>query len=76
MVAGNVGSGDRWAYTVHGDAVNIAARLEQLNKDYGTHALISDTTVALLTETFPIEAIGKVMIRGKSTPIAIHKLKV
>ncbi len=60
---------------IHGDAVNIAARLEQLNKDFGTHALFSDTIVALLTETFPIESIGKVMIRSKSTPIAIHKLK-
>ncbi|RED53793.1 adenylate/guanylate cyclase domain-containing protein [Aestuariispira insulae] len=44
LVAGNVGAAKRMNYTVHGDAVNTAARLEQMNKEYGTRILISDET--------------------------------
>jgi class 3 adenylate cyclase len=74
VIAGNVGAGTRHNYTVHGDAVNSAARLEQLNKEYGTYTIVSDSTVELLEGTYPLEAIGDVPIRGKREGMRIFKL--
>ena len=61
---------------MHGDAVNVAARLEQLNKDYDTLVLVSGTTVALLNDSHPLESIGKVEIRGKHEPVQLFKLAI
>ncbi len=76
VIAGNIGSGDRVNYTVHGNAVNLAARLEQINKDYNTLVLVSGSTVSLLADTYPLEPIGEVAIRGNHEPVELFKLAV
>lgn len=74
LVAGSVGASGRLSYTVHGDAVNIAARLEQLNKDYGTQTLISGATAACV-EGFPLRAMGAVPVRGKAERVALYAIE-
>ncbi len=74
VIAGNVGAGSRYNYTVHGDAVNSAARLEQLNKEYGSNTIVSESTVVLLRNEYPMHAIGEVSIRGKREGLRIFRL--
>ena len=74
IVAGNVGAGGRLHYTVHGDAVNVAARLEELNKTHATSTLISGATVAILQDDYPLERLGDVELRGKDAPVTVYRL--
>ncbi|MCP4430163.1 MAG: adenylate/guanylate cyclase domain-containing protein [Gammaproteobacteria bacterium] len=75
VVGGLVGSGDRVNYTVHGNNVNLAARLEALNKDYGTRIIVSDNTIELLSDNdFPLKALGEVSVRGLAKPISIYTI--
>lgn len=75
MVAGNIGSDTIMSYTVIGDAVNLGARLESLNKDYGTRIIISDATRARLKGSYDIHPLGDVIVKGKSKPVAIFEVK-
>ena len=75
VVGGLVGSGDRVGYTVHGDNVNMAARLEALNKDYGTRIIVSENTTSLLVDDqYPFKPLGEVAVRGLAKPVKIFTL--
>jgi adenylate cyclase len=75
MIAGNVGSDTIMSYTVIGDAVNLGARLESLNKEYGTRIIISDSTRGRLKGRYDIHPLGDVIVKGKSLPVAIYEVK-
>jgi class 3 adenylate cyclase len=76
VLAASVGSKDRVNFTVHGDAVNLAARLEALNKEYGEQILISRETAVLLGDEFRLERVGEVRIRGKQRPVTVFRIPV
>ena len=75
MVAGNIGSETIMSYTVIGDTVNLGARLESLNKDYGTRIIISEATQAALKGRYDIHPLGEVTVKGKSRPVAIYEVR-
>tara|TARA_R110000787_G_scaffold108212_3_gene216516 strand:- start:8169 stop:9476 length:1308 start_codon:yes stop_codon:yes gene_type:complete len=73
VFAGNVGGGGRQSYTVYGDTVNLAARLEALNKDYGTMILVSQSAVDLLPDVH-LTKIADADIKGLSAPVCVYSL--
>ena len=73
-LAGNLGSARRFDYTLIGDAVNFAARLEGANKYTGTTILLSDDTARHLGGTFLLRRLGAFKVKGKAQAIAIHEL--
>lgn len=71
FVVGAVGTEDRLLFTIHGDEVNIAARLEQLNKEYGTYILAGEKTVIAAGREFHFQELGCVTVKGRITPTKI-----
>ena len=74
LIAGAVGTPERLLFTVYGDEVNIAARLEQLNKSFGTYVLATEQTLAAAGPGFACRPMGSVPVRGRSQPVTIHAL--
>ena len=74
VIGGSVGAGQRLSFTLLGDTVNLAARLEKLNKDHGTSILVSETTCAGCGTEFVFKPLGSTAVRGRSGSIAIFTI--
>ncbi len=74
VVSGNIGSQKRMDFTIIGDGVNLAARLESACKQYGAHILISEFTYAKLKDTYRVGEVDYVVVKGKTEPVAIYEV--
>ena len=74
IVTGNMGSANRMNYTMMGDAVNLAARLEEAAKQYGIFSHISDAIKKLIGDEFELRELDTIRVVGKSEPVTTYDL--
>ncbi len=74
MIVGNIGSINRLNYTIIGNEVNIAARIETVNKKYGTGILVSEQTWRLVNSEFSGRRLDSVKLKGVSRPVTVYAL--
>jgi adenylate cyclase len=74
IVSGNIGSRKRMDYTMIGDGVNLASRLESACKQYGAHILVSEFTWKKLRGTYRGRELDRIVVKGKTQPVAIYEI--
>ena len=74
VVSGNIGSKKRMDYTMIGDGVNLASRLESACKQYGAHILVSEFTYERLRGTYRARKLDRIVVKGKTQPVAIYEI--
>ncbi len=73
-VCGTVGAQGRLGFTVHGDDVNLAARIEQMNKELGTRILVAESTVKLTGSRFEFRRVGELPVRGRRQSVVVYRV--